>query len=186
MTASMAWKPACLQVHELQSFPRFSLLLLEEAFRPGELWVHRLPQPEISVGICLCCTIWDREEGERGQIQVRVEVVYRLANVSYSSHRGRVSLQLQGRWLAGFLLSAEFYSGITRWFSTGLPLLLLKRQQIQTRWIKKSKAWDSYAFSEYTLRKHGSMYVNDRVRYSEFCFLPAVISILESVFRHCR
>lgn len=38
----------------------------------------------------------NREKGKREQIQVHMEVVYRIANVSYNSNAGRISLQLQG------------------------------------------------------------------------------------------
>lgn len=167
-----------------------------------------------ALDFALSCAIWDGEKGKREQIWVHVEVVYRLANMFYKSSAGRVSLQLQGQLLAGFLVFAELHSGVTQWFSTKSHMLWLKGEESHTWWIKKKKVLRFLSFSWVQTAKT-LVYVCYWQRcFSEFCyrllfrnpefylqlsyellgdffnyipiFLISVISILKSAFIHCH
>lgn len=105
MTASLALKPVGLQIWELQSLPRLTLLPQEKAFRPEEQWMHEQPQPVFSMRSSVCWTTLDKEREKSGWTQVCVGVVYWIANMSYKSNACWLSLQHQGRWLFFFFLS---------------------------------------------------------------------------------
>lgn len=98
----------------------------------------------------------NREKGKREQIHM--EVVCRIANVSYNSNAGRISLQLQGVWLA------EFHSG----FPQSCPCCDWRENKFRSDELRREKLGIPMLF--FRVQKHGSMYAIDSLCYSEFCY----------------